>query len=164
MGILTKILGGDNLQKIRQPEILDAKIIDLTATDRTDPTVVPSRPCPAGHPLPYGLHHWQDAFGIWRCTECHPPASLAFVRSEILVGGNSAENEKTEIFDGGFILAVDFPGQPILFFPETTQAQRRQLVDSLTWFDRVDARKLRNTKNTQHENETRGEKTLNTPL
>ena len=105
-------------------------------------TTRPSRPCPAGHPLPYGLHHWQDPYGQWHCTECHPPAAPAMVRDEVVVDAHGvATTDDFTVSAGGKVLniaAVQLPDGKYLFNPDTTQAKRREIVEHHAAFERWD--------------------------
>ena len=140
MGILSKITAGESAEK--KPAAMNKTTLE-PFNDR--PTV----PCTRQHPgptPPYGLHHWRDLYGVWHCTQCEPPASVAMIREQMLVDPNGPP-EATEI-DGdahknpiGFrIIAIKNPGGEILFL-DSTQAERKEAVDNFEWFDRVDARR-----------------------
>ena len=65
-------------------------------------------------------------------------------------GSNDAHQQLTQAdfcLDPGFeILAIQSPAGVWAFAPEITQAQRREAVESVAWFDRADAREAKNKK------------------
>lgn len=131
MGLLAKIN-----KNVSATEIKNNSVRLPTATTR------PAAPCPDGHPLPYGLHHWQDPYGQWHCTECHPPAAPAMVRDEVVVDakGESISDDFT-VSAGGKVLniaAVQLPDGKYIFNPDTTQAKRRDIVEHSAAFERWD--------------------------
>ena len=140
MGILSQILADDK-KIIPQTEIENSAIEKSTRS----PGTRPDRPCPAGHQPPYGRHHWMDNYGVWHCTECHPPASTAMIKEEFLVGlePQSSEPAAVEDFylaDGIVISAVSTPDGVRVFHPDLPQADRREIIKNLECFDRNDAR------------------------
>lgn len=138
--VVNKQLNGGQISVPISPTTHSTK--ECESRKSVDRKLRPSQPCPAGHTLPYGLHHWRDCYGNWRCTECDPPAALAMVREEMLVG-SEIENAKSKIDDWGIILAIEIPGEPIAFAPNTTQAERKQAAENFEWWDRHDERKNR---------------------
>jgi hypothetical protein len=97
----------------------------------------PTAICPAGHTPPAGRHHWLDPYGVWHCTACNPPASLAMVRNEILLPGpgeteTAAPNQFEDNFGlpAGFrVIAVHYPNGDVDFTPGITLAERRDALD-----------------------------------
>jgi len=55
----------------------------------------PTTQCPVCLP-PYGRHYWRDTYGTWRCTQCHPPAIMAMVREQCLVGDGGVDGAQGE--------------------------------------------------------------------
>ena len=129
MGILSKII---------EPKILPPK----KQTSKPPENFRPSKPCPAGHPLPYGLNFWLDPFGDWHCIDCLPPHSMAQVKDQAFIGSGSAPQSATEqdffVAQGIAIIAISTSDGVTVFNPATTQAERRIVVDNLAWFDRSD--------------------------
>jgi len=140
MGILSQILA--NGKKIIPPPEIENAAIEKSIQA---PGTRPDRPCPAGHPPPYGYHHWMDIYGVWRCTECRPPASAAMAKEEFLAG-NSPQNsvpaavEDFFLANGIVIAAISCPDGVQVFHPDIPQTERREIVKNLKWFDRNDAR------------------------
>ncbi len=126
--------------------VADEKIIFSAAqsTSKKKISTVPVEPC-RKHQPPYGRHFWRDSFGTWRCTECFPPAALAMVREQTLVESNpegAATSDSFRISPGLVIMAIDTPGQQVLFSPAISARDRREVVESFAWFDRTDQRRV----------------------
>lgn len=122
------------LEEIQQND-LSKKVSELPATKVRISAEWPDAPCLAGHPYPYGLHHWKDPYGQWHCTECNPPSALSMVRDEIVVhspddpvcGTQIAHPSLAPFFDmpGIRIIGVQTPAGDWLFSPTSTTAERR---------------------------------------
>ena len=114
MSILEKLHKRDVSTKIEKSAVPQPAAADDPQARR------PTTPCLRQHPgptPPYGLHHWQDAYGNWRCTQCDPPATLAMVRDECLVSidGDGAGRSTTPTHDAGpgvLIVGDDDPAIP----------------------------------------------------
>jgi hypothetical protein len=131
MGLMEKIL--------EPPKVLPVK-------NSTKEILRPTKPCGAGCKPPYGRHFWRDTYGQWHCTECDPPAAYAMVKEEFLLPREGEVEAATEDFfvaDGFELTAILPPGGKILFSPNATQADRRQIIEAIAWFERNDAREER---------------------
>lgn len=107
MGILEKIARNSVVTKLEKmqaapreensdPGTCDEKKSSTTTPDRAKASMLSSPSSMAaestGRPIarcvvcqpPYGRHFWRDAYRTWHCTQCDPPAALAFVREEFL--------------------------------------------------------------------------------
>lgn len=140
MGILSKILADEPPQEIK---ISSAKI----SHEKNNISGSPTQPCPVRHEHSPGLHHWRDSYGEWHCTECFPPAVMAMVREECVVGREDIFQTTAPAVAANFCLATGFlissiqpAGGKIVFSPETSQAHRREILETLAWFERSDAR------------------------
>jgi len=87
MGILQKILAVPNSPKLKK---LDPATPAGHGSASEPSTRRPAAHCPVCLP-PYGRHYWQDSYGLWRCTQCHPPAAVAMVRDQVLVDGSGID-------------------------------------------------------------------------
>ena len=143
MGILSKILptlknnfpSAEKTSEKSIPEISDR----------------PTQRCPVGHSPPGGITWWRDPYGFWNCLDCHPPAADSQVREHFQIlpdqpagQGDGADGIDPESFteadcrvgSGLEILAVFTSDGRQVFNPAITQAQRREAVNQVAWFER----------------------------
>lgn len=133
MGVLGKLLDRE------KPEIFQAEEF---------------QPCVCGN-----FFQWLDSYGNWHCHDCEPPRVRASVKAERgersqtneydaeRLGGQldregAADEAVAAVVGGMRVLAVASPLWPmatdeIAFDPETTQAERKQIIEDFLWCDRV---------------------------
>lgn len=71
MGLLSKILDGEKNESSATRESGDA--------GRTSSASRPSAPCSSCRCIVW----WRDAYDVWHCVQCSPPAAVAQVREEL---------------------------------------------------------------------------------
>ena len=129
--------------------VVGASAVDHPAQASADPAPAvalfppPRERCRVCQP-PAGRHFWLDVYGEWTCTTCCGPASLAQVRAEHLVPLLDKEVPDADGPDQwepalGFRIVAIFNSDGLRFFdPNATQAERREAIETVEWFDRQD--------------------------
>ena len=141
MGILAKILAGElDNEKISSSENHSEKNNNFSGP--------PLAPCPTGH-----LDFWCDAYGLWHCGRCSPPALEAMARlwasptlprdadaSESDVAEIDSTNKLWNPSPNFRIIAIQHPDKTVDFSPTATQTEKKEAIESFQWWDRIDAR------------------------
>jgi len=121
MSLLEKIQ--NSVQEISRPEIPEATPDSQAPLDKNRPREI-CRVC--GRVL--GRNFWLDAYGVWHCAGCDPPAVPGQIRDEMFVDLDDDGRPAPDLWGslpGLSVLAVFWPDGSINHSPRATSTQRR---------------------------------------